>query len=79
MPSVAEFESRVTIIDKTGTPISSIGDNPKQAQWANFGVPPQDQKLGISTAPHGLSFGKTGNLYLQDWNQTGLVTMLSTL
>ena len=77
--AVAVLESRVTIIDKTGTPISFLGDNPNQAQWANFGVPPQDQRLGIFTAPHGLSFDKAGNLYVQDWNQTGRVTKLSKL
>ena len=77
--AVAELESRVTIIDKTGTPVSFLGDNPNQAQWANFGVPPQEQKLGIFTAPHGLSFDKAGNLYVQDWNQTGRVTKLTKL
>ncbi len=74
--AVAELKARVTIIDKTGTPVAFLGDNPNQAQWANFGVSPQDQQLGIFTAPHGLSFDKAGNLYVQDWNKTGRVTKL---
>jgi DNA-binding beta-propeller fold protein YncE len=74
--AVAELKARVTIIDKTGTPVAFLGDNPNQAQWANFGVSPQDQQLGIFTAPHGLSFDKDGNLYVQDWNKTGRVTKL---
>jgi hypothetical protein len=77
--AIAELESRVTIIDKSGTPVSFLGDNPNKGQWANFGVPPQDQKLGIFTAPHGLSFDKAGNLYVQDWNKTGRVTKLTKL
>ncbi len=77
--AVAELEFRVTIIDKTGTPISFLGDNPNQAQWPSFGVPPQDQKIGIFNAPHGLSFDKAGNLYVQDWNKTGRITKLTKL
>lgn len=75
--AVAELKARVTILDKTGTPVAFLGDNPNKAQWANFGVSPQDQQLGIFTAPHGLSFDKAGNLYVQDWNETGRVTKLT--
>jgi hypothetical protein len=77
--AVAELEARVTILDKTGTPISFLGDNPNKAQWAKFPVPVKDMKLGIFTAPHGLSFDKAGNLYVEDWNITGRVTKLRKL
>ncbi|MGL4398842.1 MAG: hypothetical protein ACRCXD_03155, partial [Luteolibacter sp.] len=50
--AVAELKARVTILDKTGTPVAFLGDNPNKAQWANFKVPPQEQNLGIFTAPH---------------------------
>lgn len=75
--AVAELKARVTILDKSGTPVAFLGDNPNKAQWANFQVPPQDQQLGIFTAPHGLSFDKAGNLYVQDWNKTGRITKLT--
>jgi DNA-binding beta-propeller fold protein YncE len=74
--AVAELEARVTIIDKSGTPISFLGDNPDKNQWANFKVAPKDMSTGIFTAPHGLSFDKDGNLYVEDWNQSGRVTKL---
>jgi DNA-binding beta-propeller fold protein YncE len=74
--AVAELESRVVILDKAGKPIAFLGDNPDKSQWANFDVAPKDQHLGIFTAPHGLSFDKAGNLYVQDWNKTGRVTKL---
>ncbi len=77
--AIAELESRVTIIDKSGTPVSFLGDNPNKAEWANFKVPQASQQLGIFTAPHGLSFDKAGNLYVQDWNVTGRVTKLTKL
>jgi hypothetical protein len=74
--AVAELEARAVILDKTGTPISFLGDNPDRKQWANFGVPPAQQHLGIFTAPHGIAFAKNGDLYVQDWNATGRVTKL---
>ena len=37
--AVAELEARVTILDKSGTPVSFLGDNPNKGQWAGFGVP----------------------------------------
>jgi hypothetical protein len=74
--AVAELESRVVILDKSGTPVAFLGDNPDRKQWANFGVKPEDQQLGIFTAPHGIAFAKNGDLYVQDWNVTGRVTKL---
>jgi DNA-binding beta-propeller fold protein YncE len=77
--AVAELESRVVILDKSGTPAAFLGDNPDRSQWANFGVEPKDMHLGIFTAPHGIGFDKDGNLYVQDWNKTGRVTKLRKL
>lgn len=74
--AVAELEARVTILDKDGQPIAFLGDNPDKAQWANFKVKPEEQKPGIFTAPHGLGFAANGDLYVQDWNQSGRVTKL---
>lgn len=75
--AVAELEARVTILDKNGTPVAFLGDNPQRQQWANFQVAPKDQNIGIFTAPHGLAFAPNGDLYVQDWNATGRITKLS--
>lgn len=74
--AVAELEGRVAILDGTNQVVSVLGDNPDQAQWAKFDVPPDWWKAGIFTAPHGLSYDATGNLYVQDWNKTGRLTKL---
>ncbi|MCW1884224.1 hypothetical protein OKA04_05740 [Luteolibacter flavescens] len=74
--AVAELEARVTILDKEGNPVSFLGDNPDKGQWAQYPVPLDQIKLGLFTAPHGLSFDKDGNLYVQDWNASGRVTKL---
>lgn len=77
--AVAELEARVVIIDKSGTPVSFVGDNPNKKQWAKFGVAPKDQNPGIFSAPHGLSFDAEGNLYVQDWNTSGRVSKLTLI
>lgn len=77
--AVAELEARAVILDKNGTPVAFLGDNPDRKQWANFGVAPNDQHLGIFTAPHGIGFAKNGDLYVQDWNASGRVTKLRKL
>lgn len=73
---VAELEARVTILDKTGTPVAFLGDQPDKAKWANFKVTPENQTLGLFTAPHGLGFAPNGDLYVQDWNISGRITKL---
>ena len=74
--AVAELESRVTILDKSGTPVAFLGDNPDRSQWANFKIMPNEMRAGFFTAPHGIVFAKNGDLYVQDWNVTGRVTKL---
>lgn len=77
--AVAELEGRVTILDKAGAPVAFLGDNPNKKQWAKFPIPLTEMSLGIFTSPHGLSFDKDGNLYVQDWNKSGRITMLRLL
>jgi hypothetical protein len=74
--AVAELEGRVTIVDKTGSPVAFLGDNPDNAQWANFKVELADLPAEIFSAPHGLSYDSEGNRYVQDWNKSGRVTKL---
>lgn len=74
--AIAELEARVTILDKSNQPVGHLGDNPDKSQWAKFPSPQSEWKDGIFTAPHGLSYDKDGNLYVQDWNQTGRITKL---
>ena len=74
--AVAELQGRVVIIDKAGKIVSTLGDNPDQKQWAAFKLAPEHWKDGIFIAPHGLTFDKEGNLFVQDWNFAGRFTKL---
>ena len=77
--AVAELQGRVTIVNKQGVPVAFLGDNPDEKQWAAFKTPLGDIAEGIFTAPHGLCYDKDGNLYVQDWNETGRVSFLQRL
>ena len=77
--AVAELQGRVTIVNKQGVPVAFLGDNPDESQWAAFKTALPDIAPGIFTAPHGLTYDKDGNLYVQDWNQTGRVSFLKRL
>ncbi|MFT7619450.1 MAG: hypothetical protein ACI97A_003104 [Planctomycetota bacterium] len=72
--AIAELEGRVALLNKNNRLVGVLGDNPNKAQWANYGVKPADWKLGIFTAPHGLSWDHQGNLYVQDWSSTGRIS-----
>jgi hypothetical protein len=74
--AVAELEARVTLLDKAGKVLATLGDNPDKTKWANFTVPPTEQEDGIFTAPHGIAFAANGDLYVQDWNASGRITCL---
>lgn len=74
--AVAELEGRVTLLDRKGEVVTTLGDNPDTSQWANYHVAPEAMKAGVFNAPHGLSFDKERNLYIQDWNHHGRITKL---
>jgi sugar lactone lactonase YvrE len=74
--AVAELQGRVAIVDKQGKVVSTLGDNPDQKQWNDFKLAPEFWKDGIFVAPHGLTFDKDGNLFVQDWNFAGRFTKL---
>lgn len=73
---VAELAGRAVLLDKNFKILSELGDNPVEAQRANFQVPPEEWKEGVFTAPHGCAIDYDGNLYIQDWNRWGRITKL---
>ncbi len=77
--AVAELEGRVTILDGEFKVAAHLGDNPDRAQWANNGVPPAQWAEGVFTAPHGVCFDPSGDLYVMDWNSTGRISKLRRL
>lgn len=74
--AVAELEARVTIMDHAYRIVTVLGDNPDQAQWADYDLPPVNWRDGVFNAPHSVCFDALGNLFVSEWNSTGRVTKL---
>ena len=66
-----ELQGRVTVLDKDGAIVAQVADNPVAGQRANFGLPPEQWKDGISNSPHGASIDKDGNLIVAEWSKFG--------
>jgi DNA-binding beta-propeller fold protein YncE len=66
-----ELKGRVTVIDKDGKIVAQPGDNPTEAQRANYGLEPEHWKDGICNSPHGASMDKDGNLVVAEWSKFG--------
>lgn len=74
--AIAELDGRVEILDEANKVVSVLGENSNKAQVNTNKVPPADWKDGIFTAPHGLSYDKDGNLYVEDWNTSGRISKM---
>lgn len=75
--AIAELAGRVAILDGKNKLVAALGDNPDLKERANYNVPPKDWKDGIFNAPHGLSYDKDGNLYVEDWNASGRISRMN--
>ncbi len=75
--AIAELDGRVAIIDETNKVVSVLGENPDPKLRGNFGAPVDQWKDGVFNAPHGLSYDKDGNLYVEDWNKSGRISRMN--
>ncbi len=66
-----ELQGRVTVLDKEGNIVAQLGDNPNEAQRANFALPPDKWTDGICNSPHGGSIDSDGNIIVTEWSQFG--------
>jgi hypothetical protein len=71
--AIAEIEGRVSLIDKDGMTVATLGANDVQAQTATNKVKPSEWRTGILMAPHGLDFDSHGNLFVSEYNLYGRV------
>jgi hypothetical protein len=66
-----ELQGRVTVLDKEGNIVAQVGDNPNKDQRANYGLPPNQWKVGICNSPHGAAIDKHGDLIVTEWSKFG--------
>lgn len=74
---ISELEGRVTVLDKSNTPVAFLGDNPHKNQWANYEVPLSDIAAAQFSAAHGCYIDQDASIYVSDWNVTGRVSKLT--
>jgi len=79
---VAEIAGRVSVWNKEGQMVASLGVNDRIADDKDKGikketntprVPPAEWREGIVTSPHGISFDLDGNILETEWNTFGRV------
>jgi DNA-binding beta-propeller fold protein YncE len=73
---VPDLQGRVTIFDKEMKVVCQLGDNSDPGLRGQFEVPHEKWKDGEFLSPHGGTWDKDGNLYIEDWNSHGRVNKL---
>jgi DNA-binding beta-propeller fold protein YncE len=68
---IPELQGRVTVLDKDGSIVAQLGDNPNVKQRANFGLPPDQWTVGICNSPHGAALDKKENVIVTEWSAAG--------
>ncbi|HWA98297.1 MAG TPA: hypothetical protein VG713_07385 [Pirellulales bacterium] len=71
--AVAEIEGRLSLLDKDGNTVKTLGENTVPNQTATNKVPPTDWRPGILTAPHGVAFDRNGDIFVTEFNMFGRV------
>jgi hypothetical protein len=72
--AVAELKGRVSILDKQGKTIATLGTNENVDQIRTNKAAPEIWREGMFYAPHGLTYDARGNLWVTEFNQYGRVT-----
>jgi len=75
--AVAELAGRVSILDKNGQLVASIGTNDNQDEIRTNKAPPEKWQPNLFYAPHGIVYDAQGNLLVTEFNQWGRVTRLT--
>jgi hypothetical protein len=72
--AVGELDGRVTILDKDGKVIATIGQNDAADQTKSNKAPPGIWQPDKFYAVHGVTYDKQGNLLVTEFNQYGRMT-----
>lgn len=71
--AVAEISGRVSLIDKTGKIVSTLGTNDIKEEINTNKTAPEKWRDGVFTAPHGITYDHEGNLFVTEWNKYGRI------
>lgn len=74
--AIGELDGRVTILDKDNNLVTHMGEGPDPAKRKTNKVPPAEWLDGQFVAPHGITWDKQGNLYVEEWMLSGRIVKL---
>jgi DNA-binding beta-propeller fold protein YncE len=73
---IGELDGRVTILDKDNNLVTHLGEGSDPAKRKTNKVPPEQWLDGQFIAPHGITWDKQGNLYVEEWMLSGRIVKL---
>ncbi len=71
--AVAEISGRVSLLNKSGVTIKTLGTNNAKDEINTNLTTPKQWREGVFTAPHGITFDHKGNLFVTEWNKIGRI------
>jgi DNA-binding beta-propeller fold protein YncE len=69
---VGELQGRVSILDKQGRVVGTVGENAEEGIGTNQ-VPPEQWRAGFVISPHGVATNAEGDLFVAEFNTFGRV------
>lgn len=70
---VGEIEGRVSILDKAGQRVLTVGENTNTDELATNAIEPKQWRPGVLNAPHGVVVNKDGSLFVAEYNNYGRI------
>lgn len=74
--AIGDLSGRVTILDKDNKLVTHLGDQVDPKKRATNKLPREQWLEGIFVSPHGITWDKLGNLYIEEWMAVGRVVKL---
>ena len=75
--AIADLAGRVTLLQGPEMKlVCHLGDQPNEQKRAQNGIPRAEWKDGEFFSPHAVAFDKDGNLYVEEWLNTGRIVKL---
>ena len=73
LAAVAEISGRVSLINKQGVTVNTLGTNDVKQEINTNRTKPEKWQKGRLTAPHGITFDHNGDLFITEWNRWGRI------
>ncbi|TWU10435.1 hypothetical protein [Allorhodopirellula heiligendammensis] len=70
---VGEIEGRVSVLDKAGNRVLTVGENTHADELATNAIKPEQWRPGTLNAPHGVVVNEDGSLFVAEYNTFGRV------